>query len=204
MTSQRSGQPKTGSLAKPAKRSNRRSLPIVEANDSDSSELSDASDDEQQTGPISEPSESEGESNDDQEDEYTPSKRKFTGRKAGTKRGPKTTKKVEAPSKAAPKSSAPKRKQRSAAVGAGRPRRGGNKEHLPINKDNKLFNAVCDVDSDLRAVAEDWMVYYQDNYPAALAQFINFVLRVRMGVVLAICVHILTFAMCCVFQGVRK
>lgn len=56
-------------------------------------------------------------------------------------------------------------------------RRVANKEDLPIHEDNKLFNCVKSSTEDLKTVAEDWVAYYTDNAPAALAQFVNFLLR---------------------------
>lgn len=68
---------------------------------------------------------------------------------------------------------------KAAQRGKSRKRTLGNREELPINDDNKLFNHVKNPESDLASTAEEWAMYYHDNAGMALAQLVNFFIRVR-------------------------
>lgn len=153
-------QPKSGSLARPARK---KALPVQSrAAELDSSVLSEDGEDESES--------SAEEEEDDASDDFQPTKKRKTNVGAKTlKTKQKSTEKTK--TAAQPK----KRKQISTAIGASRARKGGSKEDLAINTDNELFNAIHE--SDLRSTAQEWMALYVQDHPKALSQFLTFVLR---------------------------
>nr|WJN25060.1 sister chromatid cohesion subunit [Tranzscheliella williamsii] len=153
-------------------------------NDSDGSltELSSGGEEEADGQDSSEDESVEEDDDDNDEDFGARPKTKTSGRKSAaatpkkSKITPRARKSLGTTSKTAKASrtTGPSR----ARAPTGKSRAASSRDELPINEDNDIFNSVKDPNAALQSTAEDWVVAFSSDQGPALAELINFFIRV--------------------------